>query len=117
MPKGVENSEREAVLVNALGQETAQVLMQIYGGSRLYIPRCQLAMTELRNQAFFAEIERDISRGSSQTAAIQHHAPRFGFTERWAYELLSKKRQDHRKNRVQQGFLLSLGHLFYDVWR
>lgn len=105
IPRGCEDSMRARQLIAAIGQEDARILMEIYGGSRLYIPRCHLALTELRNQAFFAAIEQDMALGSSQSAAIQAQAPRFGFSERWAYQLLNKKRQV----RAQQSFLLSLG--------
>lgn len=64
--------------------------MAHYGGERLYIPRCKSALTKIRDNQFFADITTAIANGNNKTAAIQQAAIKYGFSERWGYNLLSK---------------------------
>lgn len=102
MPKGKQDSGREKLLVHAVGQAAATTLMAVYGGDRVYVPRCDDAFRKLRNMQFVAAIDASVSAGMTQTAAIQQHAPLFGFSERLAYTLL---RQHLNEQTVQFSLL------------
>ena len=100
MPTGDMDSKREQQLVNAVGEEAAAKLIKRYGGERLYIPRCHAAFIQLRNQEFRHAISMAVASGQTQTAAIHIYAPQYGFTERWAYNVLSEEntRADNQFN-------------------
>ena len=93
MPRGSQDSQRAKLLIDILGKDAADQLMQRFGGARLYIPRCHTACLWLRNQEFVNKIELAVASGSTQTAAIQKYAPQYGFTERWAYQILSNAKK------------------------
>lgn len=93
-PRGSQDSQRAKLLIDILGNEAAEQLMKRFGGARLYIPRCHAACLWLRNHEFVAAIEMAVASGSTQTAAIQKYAPQYGFTERWAYQILSNAKKD-----------------------
>lgn len=100
VPTGELNSSTAVLLINAVGDDDALTLMQAYGGERLYIPRCHAAMTQLRNKSFCQSVASAVTSGTTQTAAIHQYAPQYGFTERWAYVVLSaeSRRADPQLN-------------------
>lgn len=91
IPMGNLQWSSEQLLIDAIGESAAAELMTAYGGERLYIPRCQAACIKLRNHEFRVAIEMMVASGKTQTAAIRQYAPQYGFTERWAYKILSEK--------------------------
>lgn len=91
MPKS-SNGQWAETLIEVLGNDDAQRLMNVYGGTRLYIPRCNALMIYLRNHDFVSKVEQAVADGSSQTLAIQKYALQYGFSERWAYEVLKATR-------------------------
>lgn len=91
MPKSFDNRHAD-LLAQTLGDD-AQVLIERFGGERIYIPRCQAAFIQIRNWEFAREVAWRTANGDSQQAAIQHLAPQYGFSERWAYKILSETQQ------------------------
>lgn len=91
MPTGEKGGPSATLLINAVGHNEAQLLMQAFGGERLYIPRCISAFVRLNNQEFCRDVSRMVSRGETQKAAIRLYAPQYGFSERWAYTVLSEE--------------------------
>lgn len=85
------------LLLDAVGDIAAKLLIQEYGGERLYIPRCHAAFTQLRNQEFRAAVVAAVVAGEVQRTAIRRYAPQFGFTERWAYTVLREENQRHNR--------------------
>ncbi len=102
MPKGVEKSSSKQALIHAVGEETAQALMEIYGGDRLYIARCEVALRDWRDNQLMNEIGQLVMNDMSQTKAIRHVAVKYGISERWVYELL---KTDMEKRQYQQDLL------------
>lgn len=96
VPTGDMCSNAEGLLVNAIGENATIILMQRYGGERIYIPRCYAAFNQLRYRDFHRQIMQAVASGELQKTAIQRLAPQYGFTERWAYTVLSyeNKRTD-----------------------
>lgn len=79
-------------LVSLIGQVATIALIERFAGERIYIPRCCDYMVAIRNQSFIDVLHRHMETGMSQKQAIQQLAPQFGFTERWAYEILNRQR-------------------------
>lgn len=91
MPSGETGGHASMLLTNAVGVDAAKLLIKAYGGERVYIPRCQSAFTQMRNQEFRRSVMAMVANGETQKAAIRLYAPQYGFTERWAYTVLSEE--------------------------
>lgn len=91
VPVGMENSMTEQALIHAVGDETAQLLMEVYGGDRLYIPRCEVALKDWRDNRLIGEIRHAVMNGMSQTRAIRQLAIQYELSERRIYELLKER--------------------------
>lgn len=100
MPLGDRDSKYYQKLIDAIGHDDAKTLIKNYGGDLIYIPCCHAALIQLRNQEFRNAVVAAVTDGAIQTAAIHLYAPQFGFTERWAYKVLSEenKRYDRQLN-------------------
>lgn len=92
MPVGATDSAALDKLVAVVGADAAHKLTRVYGGDDVYIPRCHTAMTQLRHKEFCKQVAQMVAAGDTQTAAIHLYAPQYGFTERWAYVVLSAER-------------------------
>ncbi|HEZ7534270.1 TPA: Mor transcription activator family protein, partial [Neisseria meningitidis] len=68
--KGKVDTERLAILVEAIGEVKTHELLQVYGGEELYVPRCGKALIQLRNHRFYQEFVklRDIDKESGLMA-------------------------------------------------
>ena len=98
MPTGEKTGPSATLLTNAVGSDAAKLLMQAFGGERLYIPRCISAFVQLNNQSFCRDVRRMVEGGQTQKAAIHLYAPQYGFSERWAYTVL---REESKRADVQ----------------
>lgn len=94
VPRGLtaNRSEREQRLVDAIGIEATKKFMQVFGGARLYIPRCEHLLREVRNRKFCECIDSAVDGGMTQTKAVQKFAYEFGMTERNGYKVLKRHR-------------------------
>lgn len=90
VPVGRLESGNLARLNETIGELAAEALMAVYGGARLYVPKCDAALIALRNQRFCQAVEEAVSLGESKKAAIQALAVEFGITERWGYDILAR---------------------------
>ena len=90
MPRGLIESKRGQKLIDCLGHDVAMRFMGAFGSDRLYIPRCDDALREVRNRKFCKVIDDAIRAGHSKTNAVQSYAYEFGFSERNAYKVLKK---------------------------
>ena len=84
------DSRRLRILQEILGADQISALLEIYGGAQLYIPRCDAALRALRNARFRAEVQGAVAAGNSQKMAVQLLAPKYGFSERRAYDILKE---------------------------
>lgn len=84
-------SEREQRLIDLIGEKSAQEFMRIYGGAKLYIPRCEAVLRELRNQKFCDVVLATVGDNCSLTQAVEKYAYEFGMSDRWAWTLLRKR--------------------------
>lgn len=99
MPTGKNRSDAEKMLLELLGETSAKMLMKRFGGERFYVPTCKPMWRDMRNQAFIEEIDKATKTGMSQATAIRVYAIKYGFSERWAYEILTKKQLEKNHER------------------
>lgn len=85
---------RAALLRETIGEENAQLLVKHFGGEVLYLPRCDRALRELRNRAFLAEFSQLRDGGISSLIAMTQLCPKYGFSDRFAWGLLEKNKNN-----------------------
>ncbi|WPA91030.1 Mor transcription activator family protein [Providencia zhijiangensis] len=86
-------TERFKLLSHAIGDQSAVVLQTHFGGTEIYIPNASAAMREWRNQRFISEYNALLKGGLSGVKAVIKLCPKFGFSDRHAWDLLSRYKQ------------------------
>ncbi len=73
------DTERLAILVEAIGEVKTHELLYVYGGEELYVPLCCKALIQLRNHRFYQEFVklRDIDKESGLMAMTKLY-PKYG---------------------------------------
>ena len=66
-------------------------LMRYFGDTAFYIPRCDKAFRTLRNQQFLTEYDALCQNGFSGRQAMAQLCPKFGFSDRIGWDLLSNR--------------------------
>lgn len=89
-PKGEQDSEGKTLLESVLGVELSRKMMQTFGGEKLYIPKCTAILKQLRNQNFIDELKESIEQGYTKKFSVQQLAIKYGFSERWAYNIIKE---------------------------
>ena len=90
--KGVRalGASRMRMLKEAVGDANTTILIENYGGTLLYLPRCDRALRELRNRSFIDEFELLREQGVSSLRVMTDLCPKYGFSDRFAWGLLSR---------------------------
>ncbi|CAG9412246.1 MULTISPECIES: hypothetical protein [Providencia] len=73
-----------------LSEDECQKLLHYIGKMAFYIPRCEDAFRQLRNQRFIKELLKLTEQGSSRRQAMALLCPKYGFSDRIGWMLLSK---------------------------
>lgn len=81
-------SYHEQRLIDTIGETSASKLVKFFAGERVYIPRCDKLLRQARNRKFLDCVAQATDNNMSQTRAIKVFAYEFGFSERYAYEVL-----------------------------
>lgn len=89
---------RAALLREAIGDENSQLLVKHFGGEVVYLPRCVRALRELRNRTFLAEFAQLRDSGVSSLMVVTQLCPKYGFSDRFAWGLLSQRNIDSVHN-------------------
>ncbi|MFH2500217.1 mor transcription activator family protein [Morganella morganii] len=76
-------------------------LMQYFGDSAFYIPRCDKAFRILRNQRFLTEYDLLCQDGYSGRQAMAQLCPKYGFSDRVGWDLIAGR--TGRTEAVQPG--------------
>jgi hypothetical protein len=82
----------EAMLTDDIGPARAATLKAHFGEESLYLPRCDRALRELRNRSFVDEFCKLCRDGISSPRAIRMLCPKYGFSDRYAWGLLSQQK-------------------------
>lgn len=99
VPFGVKHSSQQQALLDCLNEQATAMFIQYFRGARLYIPKCDEVVRQLRNRAFISIIEQAIDTGMTKTRAIKAFVKEFGITERTAYKVIKQK--DFRAIKIQ----------------
>ena len=88
------NSAKSAVavqkLISDLGcQETAEALIENYGGQIIYLPSCSAAERALRNLAIHHAAEEGLGEGRSMISIVRNLAGQYHLSDRRIWEILS----------------------------
>ncbi|EPY3064535.1 Mor transcription activator family protein [Shigella sonnei] len=89
---------RAALLKQTVGEDNARLLVKNFGGEALYLPRCDRALRELRNRAFLNEFHQLRDDGVSSLMVMTQLCPKYGFSDRFAWGLLSKHKNFSNNN-------------------
>lgn len=77
-------------LRRALGAGCLRKLMAAFGGTSLYVPRCDALLHKLRQQDIINDFVRSTRQGVSSTAAVADLARRHGISDRRVWQILKK---------------------------
>ena len=83
-------ASRAELLRQTVGDDNALLLAKNFGGEVLYLPRCDRALRELRNRAFITEFNSMRCGGLSSLRVMTELCPKYGFSDRFAWRLLSQ---------------------------
>lgn len=83
---------RAKALQTILADEEIKLLMHHFNGEYLYLPRCGRLLREVRNRKFLSEFATMRQEGSSATMTMTCLCPKYGFSDRYGWELLKNER-------------------------
>lgn len=104
VPVGAQDCRNKALFEEVLGSAAAEAFMEIYGGAKLYIPKCEQALRALRNRQFCAEVAQQTARGISRKTAIQNGCLRLHLSERTGYAILEAEKNKQSPDRQKALF-------------
>jgi Mor family transcriptional regulator len=87
-------SRNAGVLAQTVSTDAARKIAGRFGGEELYIPRCDAALREWRNQRFIAEYNQMLAAGDSGRYALMTLCPRYQISDRQAKKILIKYREN-----------------------
>ena len=87
--RGKQDTPRLHILFAAIGEAKTYQLLRVFGGEELYVPRCEEALRDLRNEQFRHEFlvltERE---GVSKLMAMSALCPKYKISERTGYTIM-----------------------------
>lgn len=82
---------RSHPLRRRLGLRCLRKLMAAFGGTSIYVPRCNALLGRLRQREIIETFSRNTSHGTSSTAAVASLAQRHGMSDRRIWQILKKE--------------------------
>lgn len=76
-----------------LSENEIKELSIYFDGVPLYLPRCDRALREIRNRVFLKEYHAMRQAGASSLKCMRELPPKYGFTDRYGWDLLKKHRE------------------------
>ncbi|UOO81186.1 mor transcription activator family protein [Uruburuella testudinis] len=87
--KGRQDTPRLNILFAAIGEAKTYQLLRVFGGEEMYVPRCEEALRELRNEQFRHEFLALTEReGKSKLMAMSALCPKYQISERTGYTIM-----------------------------
>ncbi len=83
--------ERTHRLCRKLGMRCLRKLVTAFGGTYLYVPRCDALMNQLRQHDIIEDFTRATRQGCSSTSAVSRLARRHGISDRRIWQILKKE--------------------------
>lgn len=90
MGKGRLKTERLAMLTEALGEQTALDLLEVFGGEEIYIPRCDNAVKEVRNRNLLHDWQESLDSGKSKSMTCSKLAVKYRISDRTIYTIVKE---------------------------
>ncbi|MDO5484180.1 MAG: Mor transcription activator family protein [Desulfovibrionaceae bacterium] len=78
-------------LCRLLGRPCLRKLIAVFGGTQLYVPRCEALLGKLRQREIIAAFSRSTGRGVSSTAAVAALARRYSLSDRRIWQILKQE--------------------------
>ncbi len=75
-------------LVSLIGHEYMVKLIKHYGGTELYIPKCQKYLQHMRNNSIIQSFSKETQNGTSSGKAVQGLAKKYGLSDRRIWSIL-----------------------------
>ncbi|ELP5720433.1 mor transcription activator family protein [Enterobacter asburiae] len=85
------------LLESVLTRDEIRRLIAWAGGAALYIPRCDAAVRVRRNARFADDYNNLLSEGCSGRSAMAQLCPRYGFSDRYGWELMRRWRESNTR--------------------
>lgn len=95
--------ERTHSLRRTLGLRCLQKLMAMFGGTCLYVPRCEALLERMRQREIIETFSRNTGHGVSSTAAVANLARAHGISDRRIWQILKKEASTPSQARVLYG--------------
>lgn len=76
-----------------LTEDEIKKMVWYFSGSTIYLPRCDRLLREVRNREFINEFTIMRKAGSSAIKCMSVLPPKYGFTDRYGWQLLKKERE------------------------
>lgn len=90
--KGKNDTPRLNMLFSAIGEAKTYELLRVFGGEELYVPRCEEALRELRNERFRAEFaDLTEAKGMSRLMAMSVLCPKYQISDRTGYTIVGSR--------------------------
>lgn len=89
-----------ALLRDVLTEEEVNKLIAYLGADQFYIPRCDVAMRQLRNARFIAALSERQAAGVSIRQAMAILCPQFGISDRIGWQLISKLAGEEKRTQL-----------------
>lgn len=83
--------DRNHPLRRRLGLRCLRKLMAAFGGTCIYVPRCNALLGRLRQREIIETFSRHTTHGTSSTAAVASLAQRHGMSDRRIWQILKKE--------------------------
>ena len=90
VPRSMPKDKAHALRKN-LGVACLRKLMDVFGGTNVYVPRCTALVNSLRQRNIIKDFSHCTRRGSSSTAAVSNLARRHGISDRRVWQILKKE--------------------------
>lgn len=86
--KTAEGRQKRVALAEIVGSEIEQILHQHYAGDSIYIARCKVLITRLRDSAIHHEFDQLINNNISARSAVAQLARTHKLSDRWVWNIL-----------------------------
>lgn len=86
--RGKQDTPRLHILFAAIGEAKTYQLLRVFGGEELYVPRCEEALRELRNEQFRRDFIALTTNGVSKLMAMSQLCPEYKISERTGYTIV-----------------------------
>ncbi len=93
--RGSRGRARRAALAKLVGNDIEEQLHTHYRGEEIYLPRCHLALLQVRNNEIILHFEQGLRDGRSARSLLVELARKYELSSRWVWEIVNQPSSDH----------------------